>query len=225
MSFVERKAVITAGPTREWIDPVRFISNPSSGKMGAALADSAFPDFRETVLIHGPVDGSIVSGRPYRTVSVETTEEMLEAVKSELEPGCVLIMSAAPADYAPLKVESSKIKKGDETLTLTLKKTPDILKEVAAMRAEGLFPGMITVGFAAETDNTEAYALGKLKDKDLDMICLNDVSKPGAGFGSDTNIITVFQRNGGRYEIPLASKVEAASEILRLAGLIEREAT
>ncbi|HOO72318.1 MAG TPA: phosphopantothenoylcysteine decarboxylase [Spirochaetota bacterium] len=218
MRLKDRKIIVTGGPTREWIDPVRYISNPSSGKMGAALADRAAYLARETVFVHGPVNPAIVTGKAYRTVSVESTSDLLAAVVGELEDNAVLIMSAAPADYTPVEKSGIKIKKTGDEITLRLKKTPDILKEVARLREGGRFPGAYVVGFAAETNDTENYARSKLVDKNLEMICLNDVSAQGAGFGADTNIMTLFLRNGKRIELSLMSKEEVASRILDVIG-------
>jgi phosphopantothenoylcysteine decarboxylase/phosphopantothenate--cysteine ligase len=214
MLLSERKAVVTGGPTREWLDPVRFISNPSSGKMGLAIADECSRRARETVFIHGPIDGDLLAMRKYRCVPVETTADMLEAVTGELEENAVLVMAAAPADYTPAKREEHKIKKDEWRITIELNKTPDILKEVSALKSKGRFRNLFTVGFAAETNDIERYALKKLSEKNLDMICLNDVSRKGAGFGSDTNIITIFARDGARKDLPMISKQEIAARIV-----------
>lgn len=209
MPLKNRKLIVTGGPTREWLDPVRFISNPSTGKMGAALAGAGFPRCGETVFIHGPVDNSLYAGKPYRSVGVETTRDMLDAVLAELEKNCLLIMAAAPVDYAPLAVSRTKIKKEGDAISIAFKKTPDILKNVARRAFEGIF----TVGFAAETNNVEEYALGKLRDKNLDMICLNDVSQSGAGFAIDTNIISIYCRDSSTLTLPMLPKTEAAERI------------
>jgi phosphopantothenoylcysteine synthetase/decarboxylase len=217
MSLTDKKVVVTGGPTREWIDPVRYISNASSGRMGVALADAASNRAGETVLIHGPIDGSLLEGRGYRAVSIETTVELLDAVMNELTGSTVLIMAAAPSDYRPAGKSTTKIKKDDERLMLDLVKNPDILKAVAARKNSGTgLEGLFTAGFAAETHDVEHYARGKLRDKDLDMICLNDVGRPGAGFAVDTNIITVFTRRGARVDLALASKRVLADRILDL---------
>lgn len=214
MLLRERKVLVTGGPTREWLDPVRFISNPSTGKMGIAIADECLARARDTVLVHGPIDEGLLADKKFRCVRVETTEEMLAAVRGELEENAVLIMSAAPADYSPVVRADRKIKKADETISVEFKKTPDILRAIAAMKKEGVIHNLFTVGFAAETNNTEEYALQKLSEKNLDMICLNDVSKRGAGFGTDTNIITIYVKDGSRVELPMISKREAAARIL-----------
>ncbi len=217
MSLKDRKIIVTGGPTREWIDPVRYISNASSGKMGIAIADIAAKRGRETVFIHGPISASLLAKTKYRTVPVESTADLLNAVINELTPDTVLIMAAAPADYAPLKKSEIKIKKGAENdeLTLRLKKNPDILKHVAEKREDDpALRNIFVVGFAAETNNIEEYALKKLKEKNLDMICLNDVSRTDAGFSADTNVITIFTRNRERLELPLLLKENAAAAIL-----------
>jgi len=220
----ESKIIITGGPTREWLDPVRYISNASSGKMGIALADESFRLSENTIFIHGPISDHLVKDKPYRCVKVETTADMLEAVLDEIGNDSVLIMCAAPADYTPVNKSAEKIKKQNDDITFQMKKTPDILKNVAEMKKCSIFKNFFTVGFAAETTNTEEYAMSKLAAKDLDMICLNDVSKEGAGFGVDTNIMTLFTRSGLRVELPLLSKEKAASEILKLidAELLKR---
>lgn len=214
MLLRERKVIVTGGPTREWIDPVRFISNPSTGKMGAAIADASVSRARETVFVHGPVSDALITGKRYRCVSVDTTGEMLGAVVNELEDKSVLIMAAAPADYSPARRFDQKMKKSGGTITLELNKTPDILREVAGLKDAGRFSNIFTVGFAAETNDIEVYALKKLSEKKLDMICLNDVSQAGAGFGADTNIITIFVKDGSRVELPMITKQEVADRIL-----------
>ena len=211
------KAVVTGGPTREWLDPVRFISNPSSGKMGAALADAAHELFSETVFIHGPVERSVVSGKPYRCVAVDTTREMHDAVVKELGDRTVLVMAAAPADWAPAVKEDRKIKKSDGGMMLELVKTVDILTSIAALRETELAASRLFVcGFAAETHDIEAYAKGKLEQKKLDMICVNDVSRTDAGFGTDTNELVLFGKDGSRMEIANTSKSEAARRIMSI---------
>lgn len=214
MLFRDRKIIVTGGPTREWLDPVRFISNPSSGKMGVALADECFRRSKETVFICGPIDEKLIIDKKFRMISVETTADMLDAVKSEIGENAVLIMAAAPADYSPITKAEQKIKKNSQHITIELKKTPDILREISSLKQSGLINNLFTVGFAAETTNIEEYALVKLKEKKLDMICLNDVSRSGAGFGLDTNIISIFVKDGSRIDLPLLSKQEVAARIV-----------
>jgi len=215
MPLKDRKVIVTGGPTVEALDPVRFISNRSTGKMGRALADEAAARARETVFIHGPMHESLLGDAAFKTVAVESTEDLLAAVKGELTPDAVLIMAAAPADYRPVERSATKIKKKSDELTLRLVKNPDILKTLASMRQSNFaLNGVFLVGFAAETNNIENYALGKLREKDLDMICVNDVGRKDAGFGTDTNIVTIFTRSGERTELPLMSKRDTASRIL-----------
>ncbi len=215
MSLSDKKIIVTGGPTREWFDPIRFLSNASTGKMGVALADVALSYGREVVFIHGPVSQELIKNKDYRSIAIESTEDMLGAIVSELEEGAILIMAAAPADYTPLEKSDFKIKKSRGELIMKLKRTPDILKTISSVKDERAMTGLFLVGFAAETNNTEEYALGKLESKGLDMICLNDVSQEGAGFGSDTNIMTLFFRDGSRLDLPRQSKDEIAHSIFR----------
>ncbi len=217
MPLKNRKIIITGGPTREWLDPVRFISNSSSGKMGIAIADEASKRAREVVLIHGPIEKALIKDKDYRLVSIESTVDLLDAVLNEITPNSVLVMAAAPADYTPMEKSEIKIKKDldDDGLVLRLKKNPDILRHVARTRVDdSSLPDMFVVGFAAETNNIEEYALKKLKEKKLDMICLNDVSRSDAGFATDTNAIIIFTKNEEKIELPLLLKEEAAGRIL-----------
>lgn len=218
MLLKESKIIVTGGPTREWFDPVRYISNASSGKMGLALADAAYGISPDTIFIHGPVSDELIRNKPYRCIRIETTSDLLEAVLKEIEENSVLIMCAAPADYTPVVKSVEKIKKQDGEIIMRLKKTPDILKSVAALREEKKLRNFFVSGFAAETTNTENYAVSKLRDKNLDMICLNDVSKSGAGFGTDTNIVTLFTKTGLKIELPMLTKEKAAEKILRCIG-------
>jgi phosphopantothenoylcysteine decarboxylase/phosphopantothenate--cysteine ligase len=213
MLLKESKIIVTGGPTREWIDPVRYISNASTGKMGIALADAAMELGHETVFIHGPIDASLLQGKKYRTISVDSTEDMLKAVLSEIGENSVLVMSAAPADYAPVEKVKEKIKKRDGEITLLMRKTPDILKNVAKARIENEIKNIFVAGFAAETTDIEKYARGKLAEKNLDMICLNDVSREGAGFGTDTNIVTIFFKDSAKIELPVLAKEDVAKKI------------
>jgi len=213
--LTQSKIIVTGGPTREWFDPIRYISNASSGKMGVALADEAYKKSRDTVFIHGPINEYYIMDRPYRCVPVESTADLLAAVLAELSEPCVLIMAAAPADYTPVARSGEKIKKSDGDLVITMKRTPDILKNVAEIRKSRGLVDIFVAGFAAETINTEEYAVKKLKSKSLDMICLNDVSVEGAGFNTDTNIMTIFTAAGERIELPMQSKNLVAENILR----------
>jgi phosphopantothenoylcysteine decarboxylase/phosphopantothenate--cysteine ligase len=216
MSLRDRKIIVTGGPTREWIDPVRFITNPSSGKMGIALATAAAERNKKVVFIHGPIDTRFISEASFTSIPVDTTADLLDAVLRELEPRSVLIMAAAPVDYAPVKKSDLKIKKTKGSLKLKLARTPDILKYVSKMkRSDPRLQEIFVVGFAAETNDTDAYAREKLREKNCDIICLNDVSRTDAGFGTDTNIITIFTREGEVIPLPLMEKKDIANRILQ----------
>ena len=199
--------LVTAGPTREDIDPVRFISNHSSGKMGYALAVEAQRRGARVILVSGPV--SLAPPPGIDLVTVESAAEMREAVMARAGGCTMIIKAAAVADYRPLVRERAKIKKRTEDLTLHLVKNPDILAELGRL-AERPF----LVGFAAETDNLEAGAAKKLEEKNLDMIVANDVSQPDAGFNVDTNRARLLFRDGRTVECPLMSKNELAAVIL-----------
>ena len=215
MLLKDRKIIVTGGPTREWFDPVRYISNASSGKMGIALADESNKISKNICFIHGPISEHLLQDKPYRCIKVETTNDMLEIVLNEIEDNSVLIMCAAPADYTPVKKSDEKIKKQNENIFIEMERTPDILKNVSLVRESRKLNNLFVAGFAAETSNVEEYALLKLNEKNLDMICLNDVLKEGAGFGGDTNIITIFARTGFKIELPMLTKDKAAFEILK----------
>ncbi len=206
------KIIITGGPTREWIDPVRFISNPSSGKMGAALANAAKDYSDDIVFICGPICNCIKKSVSCSIIPVETTEQMKIEVMSLLRNNSILIMAAAPCDYLSENVSDKKLKKTPHPMSLSLKPAVDILKEVKAVKTS--FQNFITIGFSAETNDSEKYAKEKLYEKDLDAICLNDITKRGVGFGHDTNELTIFLKNGGQVNLELMDKQSAAREIL-----------
>lgn len=199
--------VITAGPTREAIDPVRYISNRSSGKMGYAIAEEALKLGANVTLISGPTHLS----PPFNVnfVSVESTDEMFEAVMA-VSDADVIIKSAAPSDYGPSVYTTEKIKKSGDHLTLELTKRVDILKTLGANKKEN----QILVGFAAETENLEGYAKEKLMQKNLDFIVANNVSQEGAGFDVDTNVVTFYDRQGHVEVLPLQSKSQVAVAIM-----------
>jgi phosphopantothenoylcysteine decarboxylase/phosphopantothenate--cysteine ligase len=184
-----RRVLITAGPTREAIDPVRYISNRSSGKMGYALARAAQMRGAQVVLVSGPVN----LNPPYgvELVRIESVQQMYDAVLSRFDACDLVIKAAAPADFTPLSAQTDKIKKKDGCLTLQLQGAPDILKSLGAKKQ-----AQVLIGFAAETQNVEGYARQKLADKRLDMIVANDVTKEGAGFDTDTNIASVITKQG-----------------------------
>jgi len=201
MSFL-----ITAGPTREPLDPVRYLSNRSSGKMGYALATAAQAAGQEVTLISGPT--GLAAPESVHLIKVTTAQEMHDAVQHFLPSAQVAIFAAAVADYRPIQAAPQKIKKHGETLTLTLERTPDIL---GSARASG-FAGVL-VGFAAETENLIANATGKLQRKGCDLIVANDVSGSETGFDSDENEITLVFANGEVRPLPRGGK-DALAEIL-----------
>ena len=202
------KVLVTAGATRERLDPVRFMTNDSSGKMGIAIAEAALRRGAEVTLVHGAVTKAIPGG--IRTVPVESTQDLYDAMIREAPEQDVVIQAAAPADYRFRDRQNSKMKKtAEKEITLVLTENPD----VAAAVGERKKPGQTLVGFAAETDDLEANAEKKLKKKHLDLIVANDVTKAGAGFNTETNIATLICENG-REEQPLQQKSELAEKIL-----------
>jgi len=213
-----RRAVVTAGPTREPLDPVRFISNPSSGQQGFALAQAALDRGAAVTLITGPTHLPTPVGA--ERVEVVTVEEMKNAVLAACQQADLLLMAAAVGDYRPATVAPHKIKKEEGDLTLHLKRTSDILSAVAAQRAATGLPRVV-VGFAAESQDLIENARTKLARKNLDLIVANDVTAPGAGFATETNRVVVLDREGGVEELPLMSKAGVAEVILdRAAGLL-----
>jgi phosphopantothenoylcysteine decarboxylase/phosphopantothenate--cysteine ligase len=199
--------LVTAGPTREYIDAVRFISNPSTGKMGYALAAAARDRGAEVILITGPTQLPPPWG--VNVVSVVSAGDMHRAVKGYVDRSHIVIMAAAISDFKPLRKSDSKIKKEEAAQTLQLERTEDILLELGKTGGKRML-----IGFAAETDNIEQNALKKLQSKHLDMIIVNDVLKIGAGFGSDTNAVTIIDRLGKRTELPTMPKKVIANSIL-----------
>jgi phosphopantothenoylcysteine decarboxylase/phosphopantothenate--cysteine ligase len=206
--FTGKRVLITAGPTRESLDPVRFVSNRSSGKMGYAVAQAFHAAGADVVLVAGPV--SLPTPAGVRCVCVESAEQMYAAVRKELPGTQVLVATAAVADYRPVEVADRKIKKKSETLTLEMTRTTDILASVAA-DAKRPF----VVGFAAETDSVEQHAREKLLRKNLDMICANEVGAAKA-FDCEDNALLVLWRGGGRAELARAPKRELATALVAL---------
>ena len=205
------RVLVTAGPTREAIDPVRFITNRSSGKMGYAIAETAAARGAEVTLVSGPV--SIPAPAHCRVISVETTEDLYQAMMRECAEQDIIIQSAAPADYRPVEQAEQKIKKEKgQPLHLTLEENEDIAAAVGRNKRKG----QILVGFAAETENLLDNASGKLHRKNLDMIVANDVTRPGAGFDVDTNIVTLITENH-QESFPLMTKKEVSEIILTKA--------
>jgi phosphopantothenoylcysteine decarboxylase/phosphopantothenate--cysteine ligase len=215
-----KRVLVTAGPTREAFDPVRFVSNPSSGKMGVALAASAWRRGADVTLVAGPIAVTPPTGPMIRRV--ESTADMARAVE-ELAPNAdVLIMAAAPSDFRPSNVASRKMKKGTDAPIVAFENTPDILRSTIARRRNGA----IVVGFALETHDALDNGRKKLRDKELDLVVVNDATEEGAGFGVDTNRVTLLHSDGREEVLPLQSKSDVADVILdRVERLANREAS
>lgn len=205
--------VITAGGTQEPIDPVRIITNRSSGKQGVALAQAALDAGAEVTLISPPLNISLPYGAKH--IQVQTAKQMNEAVLSCIPRCDGLIMAAAVADFTPTTIKKHKIKKTGDKYLLELEPTPDILKNVASLRKQSNQPKVV-VGFAAETNNLLENAQKKLASKGLDLIVANDVSKPNSGFAADTNQVTIIQKDGSLISLPKMTKYEVAEHILSI---------
>ena len=211
------RVMVTAGPSREALDPVRYISNRSSGKMGYAIAQAAQKRGAEVTLLSGPV--AIEAPQGVKLVPFTTTQELLDRASELAREQDLLIQAAAPADYRAKEVAPQKIKKqGGEPMTFTLVENPD----VAATLGKAKRSGQVFVGFAAETNDVLAHARDKLARKNLDMIVANDVTRPGAGFDVDTNIVTLITKDG-QEALPMMSKAEVAQRILDRALALRRE--
>jgi phosphopantothenoylcysteine decarboxylase/phosphopantothenate--cysteine ligase len=211
-----KKVLVTAGPTHEPIDPVRFIGNHSSGKMGIAISEELAARGAEVSLVIGPTLLSPV-GNGIHIIKVNTAEEMYNACISAFPSSDVAIMSAAVADYTPQNKSEIKLKKGKDELSINLVKTKDILMSLGERKANG----QILVGFALETRNEKEYALSKLRSKNADFIVMNSLNDNGAGFGVDTNKITIFEKNGNEIKYGLKPKREVAKDIVdRIVNLI-----
>ncbi|MGE1161843.1 bifunctional phosphopantothenoylcysteine decarboxylase/phosphopantothenate--cysteine ligase CoaBC [Peribacillus simplex] len=211
-----KKYLITAGPTREAIDPVRYVTNHSSGKMGYALAEQAIELGAEVTLITGPVN--LTPPSKARVIPVESAADMYEAVFGQFDSSDVVIMTAAVADYKPKNYHAQKMKKQPGENVIEFERTKDILKELGENKTH-----QILVGFAAETNNVEEYARGKLVKKNADMIVANNVTVAGAGFGTDTNIVTIYDKNGSATELPKMSKADIAKSILAEVSRMQKE--
>ena len=208
--LVGEHILITAGPTREYIDPVRFISNRSSGKMGYAIAQAAIERGAKVTLISGPV--SIDAPSQANLIKVSTTEEMYRAVLDNFDDATIVIKSAAVCDYRPSVISNQKIKKTSSEMSIELERTQDILAALGERKTS-----QVLVGFAAETQNLIEYAQDKLERKNLDLIVANDVNALDAGFDSDSNRVTMIDRDNNKVELPLMPKREVAEYILDAA--------
>ena len=214
-----RNIVVTAGPTREALDPVRYITNHSSGRMGIAIAAAAWRRGASVTLVHGPVDVALPDG--VSAVAATTTADMRDAVARALPDADALIMAAAPADFRAADISAQKIKKTDASPSIALQHTDDILTTTRALRKAGA----VVMGFALETTNIEANARAKLSRKGLDFIIANDATEAGAGFGTDTNRVVILSADGERETPPLMQKTDLADVLLdRIARTLERGA-
>jgi phosphopantothenoylcysteine decarboxylase / phosphopantothenate---cysteine ligase len=215
--FTGMKVLVTAGPTRESIDPVRFISNRSSGKMGYAAARVARRRGAEVCLITGPVALKPPPG--VRVINVTTARDMYQVALEEADKADIVIKASAVADYRPLTEVQQKIKKGPDKMSLELTNNPDILATIGARKKN-----QILVGFAAETSELVVHAETKLKEKNLDLIVANDVTRPGAGFGTDTNIVMIIDKYGRKAQWPQMTKIEVANNLFdRILAMKKRE--
>jgi len=208
------KILVTAGPTHEHIDPVRYITNPSTGKMGYALAQAASERGAKVILVSGPTSLSSPDG--VETIRVKSAGEMAERVLAKSRGCKVVVAAAAVSDYTPAKTADQKMKKKPIEVTLKMKPTVDIIAELGKKKGR-----KILVGFSVETQDLIENSMKKLKKKNLDMIVCNDVTQPGAGFAEDTNIVTILDREGGSEQLPRLSKLETAHRILdRIHGFV-----
>ena len=202
-----KKVLVTAGATREFIDPVRFISNPSSGKMGYSIAKAAWMRGGDVTLITGHAE--IPAPYGVNTIKAESADDMYKSVMANMEGMDVIIKAAAVSDYKSGSKKTQKIKKTAKTITLELTKTKDILKDIGSTKN-----GTFLVGFAAESENISENSKKKLKNKNLDLIVANNIKQEGAGFGTDTNIVSITGKDGKNHELPLMAKEELGHEIL-----------
>ncbi|MEI6021588.1 MAG: bifunctional phosphopantothenoylcysteine decarboxylase/phosphopantothenate--cysteine ligase CoaBC, partial [Bacteroidota bacterium] len=217
LPFAGKKILITAGPTYEAIDPVRFIGNRSSGKMGLALAETLAEQGAEVCVVLGP-SAVGTSNKTIELIHVESADEMYAAVMLRYKEQDVVICSAAVADYKPLQAAESKIKKKADTIDLALTKNPDILAKLGELKK-----GQFLVGFALETENLLENAVQKLKNKNLDLIVANAANEPGVGFGHDTNAVSVIDTHNNVFKFELKSKVAIANDIVNLLALKLKE--
>ncbi|MED3964704.1 bifunctional phosphopantothenoylcysteine decarboxylase/phosphopantothenate--cysteine ligase CoaBC [Niallia taxi] len=215
--LLEGKTVlVTAGPTREKIDPVRFVSNHSTGKMGYSVAKQAAKMGARVILVTGPTH--LTPPKEAEVFRVESAEQMYEKVMQYSSAADIIVKTAAVSDYKPVLTHEHKVKKADGAETITFTRTKDILMELGKQKTK-----QILVGFAAETKDIDKYAQDKLKRKNADMIVANNISAAGAGFGTDTNIVTIFKRDGKKVELPLMTKDEVAEKILEQAYLLKED--
>ena len=209
-----KKIIVTSGPTREFLDPIRYLSNPSTGQMGFSIAKAGLSKGYKVSFISGPVSSAYSQIKKAKNAQIISTRDMLQAVVQEIEPECALIMAAAPADFRPEKSFSKKIKK-KETHGISLVNNPDILKEVGSIIKQKSIKNFFLIGFAAETHEGEEYALQKLREKNLDIIFLNDLSQKNSGFGVNTNCLTVFRKDLVQKQWDVMSKKRLGHKIIQ----------
>jgi phosphopantothenoylcysteine decarboxylase/phosphopantothenate--cysteine ligase len=210
--FFNKKVIVTAGPTVEQIDPVRFISNHSTGKMGYAIAQEFAEQGAEVVVVSGPVQIPVPKG--VKVINVQSAQQMFQQTMQQYQSGAdIVVLSAAVSDYTSANQSQSKLKRDGETLHLQLTPTQDIAASLGKIKKDG----SVHIGFALETDNEQANAIQKMQKKNLDAIVLNSLNDKGAGFATNTNKITIFSKEGKTLEFPLKSKSEVAKDIIRFA--------
>jgi len=210
--FFNKKVIVTAGPTVEQIDPVRFISNHSTGKMGYAIAQEFAEQGAEVVVVSGPVQIPVPKG--VKVINVQSAQQMFQQTMQQYQSGAdIVVLSAAVSDYTSANQSQSKLKRDGETLHLQLTPTQDIAASLGKIKKDG----SVHIGFALETDNEQANAIQKMQKKNLDAIVLNSLNDKGAGFATNTNKITIFSKEGKTLEFPLKSKSEVAKDIIKFA--------
>jgi phosphopantothenoylcysteine decarboxylase/phosphopantothenate--cysteine ligase len=210
--FFNKKVIVTAGPTVEQIDPVRFISNHSTGKMGYAIAQEFAEQGAEVVVVSGPVQIPVPKG--VKVINVQSAQQMFQQTMQQYQSGAdIVVLSAAVSDYTSANQSQSKLKRDGETLHLQLIPTQDIAASLGKIKKDG----SVHIGFALETDNEQANAIQKMQKKNLDAIMLNSLNDKGAGFATNTNKITIFSKEGKTLEFPLKSKSEVAKDIIKFA--------
>ena len=217
-----KKAIVTSGPTIEWIDPVRFISNASSGKMGHAIADELVSHVDELVYIHGNICPEYKNVKDAKSIFAETTEDMRDRVLESLAPDTILIMAAAPLDYKPANPYGSKLKKEKDTLSMDFLKNPDILLAVREHVEKNSVANVMRIGFAAETNDLEKYAMDKLDRKGLKFIIGNSVYKNKSGFGNIDSSVTIFSAQGIEKNIS-GSKEDIAAGLIQFLTSVANE--
>ncbi len=205
---------MTSGPTREFLDPIRYLSNPSTGQMGYAIAEAALLKGYKVSFISGPVSRTYSHIKGAKNTQIISTRDMLLAVMKEIESECALIMAAAPADFRPEKSFHKKVKK-KEMHGISLVNNPDILKKVGSIIKKKSIENFFLIGFAAETHEGEEYALQKLREKNLDIIFLNDLSQKNSGFGVNTNCLTVFRKDLIQKKWDVMSKKHLGHKIIQ----------